>query len=150
MTIDEHIKLLEEITVELAATQLDDALLSSLDLSALLKLRLARGENADGGRFTDYSDLYAKERQSKGLQTGRKDFNVTGQLYASIQPEVASSTFGNVQVNITAKGEDNQLKVRGARHYKGDEVLEVSESEINEVARLHSQRRIERAANLLG
>lgn len=140
MAFDAHINRLKKVLEELQAAQVEHSLLSNLDLIGLLKLRLAKGQNAQGGRFTDYSDIYAKERREAGLQTQFKDFNVSGRLYASIQPEVISESNNRIETAITAKGQDNQLKIRGARHYRGDEVLEISADEIATVTRLHAGR----------
>lgn len=139
-TLKEHIATLENAIATLAVEQVNLSLQTTLDGIAFLKQRLAQGENADGGRFSDYGELYAMERQGRGLQADRKDFNVTGQLYASIQPELTASNADQVRVNIVPKGRENELKVAGAAHYKGDIVLALSDSEITDMVALHEAR----------
>lgn len=141
MGLIDHINNLGRLKSKLDSTRDDDALLTSLDAIALLKLRLAEGESADGSPFSDYSKDYEDFRREKGLQTGAKDFNVTGQLYASIQPEVVASSSGSTEVAISPRGEENKAKVRGANHYKGDIVIALSESELDEVFEAWKRRR---------
>jgi hypothetical protein len=126
----------------------EDALLTTLDVIALVKLRLASGENKDGGRFSDYSTLYAQKRANSGLQTEFKDFNVSGRLYASILPEaVEREQPGETQVDIIVKGEDNENKVAGQFKRDGN-IIEPSESEISDTVDAWSKRRINRANSL--
>lgn len=149
MTIDEHIGFLNRAIVELGKTQAEDALLSTLDLIGLIKLRLAeQGTRADGSAFSDYSPIYGKVRQSKGLQTGRKDFNVTGQLYNSIRPEITGQSVGEVRASITVRGSDNQLKVKGQIKRDGV-IIEPSKGEVLEIINIHTPRRFARAQQLL-
>lgn len=147
MGMKEHLERLQRVRRELEATKEQDALVSSLDAIAVMKLRLAEGESPDGGPFTDYSLPYAKVRQQKGLRTDRKDFNVTGRLYASIQPEVRSASADGVTVAIAPKGQDNRDKVRGAAS-RGDRVVGLSEQEVKEVLAMHTERRRKRASNV--
>lgn len=147
MTLDAHILVLERATKELAASQVDDNLLSTLDMIALIKIRWAdQGLRADGSNFSDYTEPYAKKRQKLGLKVSAKDFNVTGELYRSIRPEVKSNGFGEVQIDIVPRG-DNQLKVAG-QFKKDGNILEPSPNEIQEVTLAHSRRRITRAQQL--
>lgn len=151
MTLDEHGKFLEGAIAELARTQVDDCLLSTLDLIAGVKLRLAEnGGNSEGGSFTDYSPIYAKTRAKKGLQQDFKDFNVTGQLYASIQPEVKGVSFGVVEVDIVPRGADNQAKVGGQFKREGGNILYPTDQGIQDTTDAHSQRRLARAQQIFG
>lgn len=148
MTIDAHISSLRLALAELAATQVEDCLLTSLDMIAFVNLRLAEGGGkAGGGQFTDYSPIYSKQRQSKGLQVSHKDFNVTGQLYASIQPEVKAVELGKVEVDILPRGLDNQMKVVGQIKRDGN-ILQPSPAEIQDATKAHEQRRFARAQKL--
>ena len=148
MTLDEHQAKLKGVLVELARTQVGDALLTSLDMIAFVKLRLAEGGgNSQGGQFTDYSPIYSKRRQEKGLQVAHKDFNVTGQLYASIQPQVKAASLGVVEVDIIPRGADNQMKVIGQLKRDGN-ILQPSQQEIDDATQAHQQRRFERASRL--
>lgn len=115
---------------------------------AFVKLRLADGGGkADGGQFTDYSPIYSKQRQSKGLQVSHKDFNVTGQLYASIQPQIKAVELGKVEVDIVPRGADNQAKVAGQIKRDGN-ILQPSPAEIQDATQAHEQRRFARAQKL--
>jgi hypothetical protein len=113
-----------------------------------LKLRLASGENKDGNQFSDYSTLYAQKRAAKGLQTGVKDFNVTGRLYSSILPEVESVEVGKVVVSIVPKGVDSQNKVKGQIKRDGL-IITPSANEIADITDAYSRRRSARINNLL-
>jgi len=148
MSISEHIHFLQSIAARLADTQVDDALTSTLDMIGLVKLRLAeQGLSASGAPFTDYNPIYAQKRKDKGLQVGHKDFNVTGELYRSIKPEISAQSIGTIQVDITVRGTDNQVKVRGQVKRDGF-ILQPSPSEIQTVALAQSRRRIQRAQDL--
>lgn len=150
MTLSEHQAKLNRAATELVGTQLEDALLTTLDIIGLVKLRLAsEGKRADGSDFSDYNPIYARQRDKKGLQTSMKDFNVTGRLYASIQPEVLSTQPGNVQVGIVPRGGDNEVKVAGQTKREGGNILQPSPDEIREATLAHSKRRIDRALALI-
>lgn len=141
---------LKKAVTELAKTQAEDALLTSLDLIALVKLRLAeQGTRADGSNFSDYSPIYSKTRQKKGLQVDKKDFNVTGQLYASMKPELTAEQIGRVEVKLTVRGSDNQMKVIGQMKREGGSILEPSPDELREAAIAQTRRRVKRLTELL-
>lgn len=149
MSLDDHIKKMEAATAALAQTQVEDSLLTTLDMIALVKLRLAsEGKRADGSDFTDYNPIYAQKRQGRGLRTGFKDFNVTGRLYASIQPEIGANGGGKVEAFIIARGAENEVKVAGQIKRDGN-ILQPSQSEVREATLAHSRRRIQRANDLL-
>ncbi len=148
MSIDEHMAKLRAGLADLARTQVQDALLTTQDMIGFVKLRLAEGGgNARGSQFTDYSPIYSKKRAEKGLQTGFKDFNVTGRLYASILPEVKATQFGEVHVDIVPRGADNQAKVAGQLKHDGN-ILEPSQTEINDATQAHQSRRFARAQQI--
>jgi hypothetical protein len=148
VSLDEHLQELDRAIAEIAQTQLEDAQLTTLDAIALVKLRLASGENKDGNQFSDYSTLYAQKRAAKGLQTGVKDFNVTGRLYSSILPEVESVEVGKVVVAIVPKGVDSQNKVKGQIKRDGL-IITPSANEIADITDAYSRRRSARINNLL-
>ena len=148
MTLGEHSTQLEAAIAELAKSQVQDCLLTTLDMIAGVKLRLAEnGGNSEGGAFTDYSPIYAKTRAKKGLQQDFKDFNVTGQLYASIQPEVKGVSFGVVEVDIVPRGQNNEAKVAGQLKRDGN-ILMPNAQEIQDATDAHTRRRFERAAQI--
>lgn len=151
MTLDEHSAQLQNALAELAKTQVDDCLATSLDLIAFAKLRLAEGGgNFDGNQFTDYSPIYAKTRAKKGLQTGFKDFNVSGQLYASMHPEVKGVSLGVVEVNIAPRGSDNEAKLAGQLKREGGNVFYPTAAEIQDATDAHEKRRFERVRQIFG
>lgn len=148
MSIDEHMAKLKAGLADLARTQVQDAVLTTQDMIGFVKLRLAEGGgNASGSQFTDYSPIYSKKRAEKGLQTGFKDFNVTGRLYASILPEVKATQLGEVHVDIVPRGADNQAKVAGQLNRDGN-ILEPSQTEINDATQAHQSRRFARAQQI--
>ena len=148
MTLDEHMAKLKAGLADLARTQVQDALLTTQDMIGFVKLRLAEGGgNARGSQFTDYSPIYSKKRAEKGLQTSFKDFNVTGRLYASILPEVKATQLGEVHVDIVPRGADNQAKAAGQLKRDGN-ILEPSQTEINDATQAHQSRRFARAQQI--
>lgn len=149
MTIDEAEITFKNAIQKLAESQLADCQLTTLDMIGFIKLRLAEGGgNADGGQFTDYSTVYGKVRQAKGLQVNFKDFNVSGRLYASIRPNVKSATFGRVEIDIVPSGADNELKVAGQFKREGGNILYPSPQEIQDATDAHTKRRLEAAQKL--
>ena len=149
MSIDEHMAKLKAGLADLARTQVQDAVLTTQDMIGFVKLRLAEGGgNARGSQFTDYSPIYSKKRAEKGLQTGFKDFNVTGRLYASILPEVKATQLGEVHVDIVPRGADNQAKVAGQFAREKTNILTPSPSEIADATQAHQSRRFARAQQI--
>lgn len=149
MNLNEAESKFNRLIEELAKSQVNDALATSLDIIAFVKLRVAEGGgNSEGGQFTDYSTIYSKKRQEKGLQVGFKDFNVTGQLYASIHPNVKSVKFGEVQLDITARGVDNQMKIAGQFAREKGHIFYPTQQEITDAIDAHTKRRVAAAQKL--
>mgnify|MGYP001612209849 CR=1 FL=1 len=150
MTLDEAETTFKNAIQQLAESQVEDNLLTALDMLAGVKLRLAEGGGrADGSAFSDYSPIYSKVRATKGLKISDKDFNVTGQLYASMKPDVKSVNFGEVRIDLTVRGSDNEIKVIGQLKRDGN-ILEPSPAEILDAIEANKKRRFERARNLFG
>lgn len=148
MTLDEAGTKFGNAIAELASTQVEDNLLTTLDLIGFVKLRLAEGGGrADGSAFSDYSPIYSKVRAAKGLKVSDKDFNVTGQLYASIKPEVKAVAFGKIEIDINVRGSENELKVIGQISRDGN-ILTPSPSEISDAIVANTKRRFERVRQL--
>jgi hypothetical protein len=91
----------------------------------------AQGIDADGKRFSDYTDDHARVRQSLGLQTGIKDLNMrglsrrSGNLLGSLKPRRDGSkvTLGvsndpNSRANKVAHGQMFHPKWAAERHSK--------------------------------
>lgn len=149
MTLDEHAAQLQNAIAELAKTQVEDCTLTTLDIIAGVKLRLAEnGGNSEGAQFTDYSPIYGKQRAKRGLQQNFKDFNFSGRLYASIQPEVKGVSFGVVEVDIVPRGQDNEAKVAGQMRRENGNILTPNAQEIQDATDAHTRRRFERAAQI--
>ena len=122
-----------------------DALRIANDLNALVRLRInTRGQDYKGKSFTPYSPGYKKKRQRAGRQTRIVDFNFTGRLQAATQSYVLKETATSVIVSTTARGTDNQNKLRGAlTQPKGNprgNILRPSQSEIQTAEAANRQR----------
>ena len=133
----------------LAATQAEDALLTSLDLLALWKRRIqTTGQTSTGAPFAAYSTAYAKYRAKKGLQTSFFDFTVTGRGMASIRPEILSQRVGEVIIRIKASNPGDQVKLDG-QEYKRGNILTPSQAEINLALDAYLRRRQKRLNDAL-
>ena len=100
------------------------------DLSTLIKLRIqGSGENYLNTKFSPYTPGYAKQRTKKGFQTSYVDFTRTGRLWASVYPDTDENATG-VTIVITAHGQDNIDKVKGAEKKRGN-ILRPSREELD-------------------
>jgi hypothetical protein len=143
--IDFKIKLLER-KAELLRTRSQDAVLSALDLLALVKLRINRkGENSEGSNFTPYSKDYKKERVKRGAQVAYKDFNVTGRLQANIAPQIENETANTTTVSIGARSKENRDKLAGQFKRDGN-ILTPNKTEIELLKKVYATRRKKRIA----
>jgi len=100
------------------------------DLVALIKLRIQQGgENYLNTSFSPYTPGYAQQRQKKGFQIGHVDFTRSGRMFASVYPDTDENGTG-VTVVITAHGQDNIDKVKGAEKKRGN-ILRPSAEELD-------------------
>jgi hypothetical protein len=117
------------------------ALAAAGDGIALIKDRvIATGENSEGTKFKDYSDVdlptlfvksrtgsdrlkkkiqkktskisYKDIREAAGLQTDHRDFKFTGRMWANIHPKISNIKDGTVTISINAINPDEQQKVK--------------------------------------
>jgi hypothetical protein len=125
---------------EMSANRDRDALNIALEIKALVQLRIqTRGYNFEETPFVPYTKAYAKRREDEGYQTEYVDFTRTGRLWANVRPEVAQSTPTVTTVEITARDEGNQAKLRGAVRKRGN-ILLISDPEADILTRLNQQR----------
>ena len=115
MNLREFSDILKQRVEAMNANRERDALIIASDLKALVQLRIqTTGTAYTGSQFSPYSEGYKKKRAKGGLQTGIVDYTVTGQLWRNIRAEVTGSAANSVTVEITARDELNQAKLRGA------------------------------------
>lgn len=106
---------LEYRSAQLASERAENCLRLSLNLKALVQLRIQRtGTNSDGVPFSPYSPDYAKKREKEGYQTSIRDYTVTGAMWASITPTIVRQLEGTTIVVIKAATNENQVKLNAA------------------------------------
>jgi hypothetical protein len=102
----------------------------AFDLTARIKSRIqGSGKNYLNQQFSPYTPAYAKQRQKAGAQTNYVDFTRTGRLFASVYPDTDENS-AVVTVVISAHGQDNIDKVRGAERKRGN-ILRPSQDELD-------------------
>jgi hypothetical protein len=111
----------------------------AFDLTALIKLRIqGSGENYLNQRFSPYTPDYAKQRQKAGAQTNYVDFTRTGRLWTSVYPDTDENS-AVVTVIISAHGQDNVNKVKGAEKKRGN-ILRPSGEELKLAQEANAER----------
>ena len=141
--IDFKIKVAEQ-RAELLRTRSNDALLSALDLLALVKRRIqSKGESSTGAAFSPYTKDYKKFREQRGAQTAYVDATLTGRLMANIQPMVESDTNEATTVSIAARSKENINKMLGFAKKRGNLLLP-NKAEIDLLKKIYVQRRKKR------
>lgn len=146
MSIQDFITNYRQRIDNLNRNRTDEVRKIALDLSAQIKLRIqSDGKDFQEQPFSAYTTSYANVRQELGYQVDYKDYTRTGKLMANVQPYVLEEDETKTVIEITARNEDDQLKLRGARRKDGN-ILLPTESEI-ELAR---QANIERIRKYLG
>lgn len=145
MTAREYIESLRARIAALQANRARDALRIATDLNALVRLRInTSGRDSMNRPFTPYSPGYAQQRQQKGRQASFVDFNFTGRLQAATRSYVEKEDKNAVVIITTAKGRDNQAKLRGAMTQpKGrprGNILLASQQEIAQAQQANLQR----------
>jgi len=117
-----------------------EALIIGTQLATLIKLRIQEtGRNADGAAFAPYVPSYAKRRAKLGFQTQYVDFTRSGRLMANIRAYVANSNDTSTTIHITAREDDNQLKLLGALRKRGN-ILRPNDAEQNTAQLLNADR----------
>lgn len=142
---------IDNTIAELARTQVEDALLSTLDGKALVQLRIqTTGQDSDGGEFAGYSQIYAVEgREKLGYQSGYFDMTRKGEYWRDVKPTVQVQSFGYVRVLLGPTRQDNINKALGQIDKRGN-ILELSASERKIVLDAHAKRRAARIKNGIG
>ena len=144
MTADEYKRNLREARLRLAAERPREALRITLDLMALVKLRIqTSGRDSNERRFAPYTGQYAKYgRQRKGYQSQYVDFTRTGRLWASVVPRVARNTSAATEILVAPRDAENAAKLAGQVAKRGN-ILIPTEQEL-EAARAANLERIAR------
>ena len=110
MEANEFIRLTKDQLRQLEQNRPAECLRIALDLLALVRLRIqTTGTDYTGKRFAPYDPSYAVYgRQARGYQSNFVDFTRTGQLWASIRPEIIEATPERVVVEIKSRTSDKQ------------------------------------------
>jgi hypothetical protein len=149
ITITEYRQKLALADAEMLRTQAGDALLSALDLLALIKRRIqTKGQNYNNVSFSPYTKAHKKVRQNYGAQTEKVDFTMTGRLMANITPIVEKTDGQSTTININARTSDNQVKIAGAIRKRGN-ILTPSEQEKKIAVNAYVTRRVKRLKSIL-
>lgn len=110
------------------------------DLAAQIKLRIqTEGKDFQQQPFSAYTVDYSKRRHEAGYQIDYKDYTRTGKLMANVQPYVIEETETKTVIEVTARDDQDQLKLRGARRKDGN-ILLPSKDEIALAAAANRER----------
>ncbi len=141
MDISQAGDFLRNLANRVGGIQSKAALAAASDGLALIKERvISSGENAEGSKFKDYSDVglptffiksrtgsdklknkiekkaskasYKDIREAAGLQTEHRDFKFTGRMWANIHPKLSEIKEGHIKVSINAIDPSEQQKVK--------------------------------------
>jgi hypothetical protein len=126
-----------------------DLLRISLDLSALIKLRIqTSGKNFEGNPFPPYTPFSKRLRREAGYQVGFVDFTQTGQMWASIRPRVLAHTRDQTTVVIESGNARGQEILTKAVPKRGN-ILTPSSEEIQIIRDANTRRILNRIKALL-
>lgn len=115
MTLRDWVEYRRQRLAEMERNRDQDALVIASDLIAQVQLRIqTSGINYQGLAFTPYSEGHKRRRVKAGAQNTYVDFTITGQMWRNIRPEVVRSDASSTTVQITARDQLNQNKLRGA------------------------------------
>lgn len=144
---------------QMEATLAQDALQTAADIKAQVNLRVTeRGEDAEGARFSEYGEQWKRDRQRRGRRTDRKVYYDHGHRVASVHEEITSQKQGEVTVSIKHRGNDNEMKARGAyatekrkrnASDRAANILSPSDKEIDNATKAFTERRERRLEQLL-
>ena len=134
---------------QIVQAQSEDALAAAFTGTALMKLRIQQsGINNEGRAFPYYTPSYARYKEGVlGRVPSHVDFTLTGELMNSVVPQIGAVRFGVIDVIVTARRENNQLKLRGFLDKYGN-ILLLSDSEQSEVFKVYADRRFGRIRKL--
>ncbi len=141
MNPSEFIQLYRARLDNLRSNRGEDVLTIAADLTAVVQLRIqSSGEDFQGSQYPGYTPNYAKYgRRALGYQAEYVDFTRTGRMWANIQPYLLNETESSVEVEITARDQDSQDKLRGQVDKRGN-ILRPSDDELQEVAEANRER----------
>ena len=140
MALEAILQQIRQIKQRLTSDREAESLRISLDLLALMKLRIqTEGKNSDEVAFLPYTPAYAKERKSAGYQVGYVDFTRTGRLWANVKPRVESSSVYSATVVIEGGEQRSKDIIAGAARKRGN-ILQPSRAEIELVRKANRQR----------
>jgi hypothetical protein len=105
-------------------------IIAGKDLTALIRLRVQKGERADGGSFKPYAELTKKIRASKGKQTNFKDFTFTGEMWRNFGEKGTSKSGNEVKITIGGKTSDSEYKISENTEREEFSIIKPSESEL--------------------
>jgi hypothetical protein len=144
MTSEEFDRQLEQAINLINQNRRDEVLRISLDLKALVQLRIQTdGDNATGSKFAPYTSKYAKYgRRDLGYQDQYFDFTRTGQAFANIRPQVTEDTDTSTTVTVSGTNQDTIDKLAGQVKKRGN-ILTPSDEELD-IAREANRRRIQK------
>lgn len=126
-----------------------DLLRISLDLSALIKLRIqTKGENAQGNPFEPYTPYSKRLRKAAGYQIGFVDFTQTGQMWASIRPRVLAHSREETTV-VLESGNTRGQEILVKQEPKRGNILTPNQAEIKIVTDANTRRILNRLQPLL-
>lgn len=127
-TINQFLGNLEALIKDLPVIMSDTLLKVGLDGKALIQQRVQeKGLTADLKKTPDYSPLYKKKRQKKGLQTNYMDLTYTGSMWRSIG-YTGTKQGKETVVSIAGRDEFTQNKIDWNSE-KQFEVLKLSKEE---------------------
>ena len=107
----------------------------AVNANSLIQLRVQEtGINASGTKLGDYSDgVYKSTRSDRGLPTNFVNLTFTGRMWSNIDIISVKSQGGTAKVQVGASIEENEDKLSFNSVRYEDEILEVSESEEEEL-----------------
>lgn len=138
--IDRILQRLQSVRAEIIANRQADTLRLSLDMLALVKLRIQKsGKDYTGAPFVPYAPYTVADRKAKGYQTGYVDFTQTGRLWANVQPVVIQSNVFSTTVQLQGSEKRSEDILQKAKPKRGD-ILRPSQQEIDAVRRANQSR----------
>jgi len=125
------IKNIDKLIDQLPIIMSDLMLTLASDAKALIQQRVQeKGLNSQLNRTPDYSDIYKKRRQRKGLQVDHMDLTLSGEMWRSTGIVNTTKSDKEIVVTIAGRDEETQNKINWNSE-KQFEVLDLSKPEEN-------------------
>lgn len=148
VSIRQYIDRLIAAKNSLIASRVDEVMKITLDVNALLKIRIqSRGEDYSGAKFEPYTPGYARTREKAGFQIAHVDLTRSGKTMASIMPVVQESSIFATVIIIQGADEQSRAIIRGLSKKRGD-ILRYSETELALARSANRQRILKHLQNL--